>query len=200
VQAKREEAAAKKAAVEAAAEAEASARLGACAKGYVQRKKEKQEKQEKEEMKGATTRIQASFRGRKERKDPNAESNVRKARAANDPSLQAEKYLKDHKLMQLFELLGETLVRAKPDNPRTFLVQYLTQLKEQDNPTSPLHFFEGDDVDTLFSMYDVSNRGLTPAQCREALNAIGLERVQVPVVDSERFDKAAFMELVNAGA
>ena len=101
-------AAAAKAAEEAAKEAEASARLGACAKGYVQRK---QEKKEKAEMVKSSARIQANFRGRKERSDPMAESNVRKARASNDPSLQAERYLKENNLMALFELLGES-VRA----------------------------------------------------------------------------------------
>ena len=35
------------------------------------------------------------------------------------------------------------------------------------------------DVETLFSMYDASNTGLTPKQCREALNAIGLDQAAV---------------------
>ena len=128
--------------------------------------------------------------------DQLAQLMAEKDRAANDPSVKAETYLKKHKLMALFELMGESLVREKPDDPRAFLVSYLTQLKEKSDPTSPLNFFDGDDVDTLFSMYDASNMGLTPKQCREALNAIGLESVAVPT-GQERFDKAAFMSLVK---
>jgi len=193
VQEKRAAATAKAAAVDAAKEAEASERLGACAKGYVQRKQEKKEKQEKA---AATTRITANFRGRKERADPASETNVRKARAKNDPSLQAEKYLKEHKLMALFELMGEQLMRDRPADPRKYLVEVLMRLKELPDPASPLNFFDPNDVETLFSMYDASMKGLTPAQCREALNAIGLEYAALPA-GIERFDKPTFMTLVD---
>lgn len=194
VQEKRAAAAAKSEAADAAKEAEASARLGACAKGYVQRKAERQEKEQKAV---ATTRIQANFRGRKERSDPGAESNVRKARSANDPSLQAEKYMKEHKLMELFELMGEQLMRERPDDPREFLAaKLLPSLKEMTDPTSSLNFFDPTDVETLFSMYDASSSGLTQAQCREALNAIGLEKAPVPP-ELEKLDKNAFMKIVD---
>lgn len=180
----------------AAKEAEASERLGACAKGYVQRKKDKAEKEQKAM---ASARLQANFRGRKERSDPHAESNVRKVRSANDPSLQAERYLKEHKLMALFELMGENLMRDRPADPRKYLAEVLLpQLKEQPDPTSSLNFFEDTDVETLFSMYDASMKGLTPAQCREALNAIGLDAAPVPT-GVERFDKPTFMQCVQHG-
>jgi len=191
---KRAEAKAKEEAAAKEAEDEAAAKLGACAKGYTHRKKMREEKES--QGKGAT-RLQANFRGRKERVDPMAESNVRKARAANDPSLQAERYMRDHKLMQLFELMGESLVRSKPDNPRAFLVSLLQTLKDAPDPTSPLNFFDGDDVDTLYNMYDASKMGLTPPQAREALRAMGLENVKVPN-HVDRIDKSAFMNLVGS--
>ena len=189
VQQKRAEAAAKAAAEQQAAEDEAKAKLGAVAKGYTTRKAMNKEK---EELKAKATRIQAGFRGKQDR----AEVEVKKERAANDPAVKAEKYLKKHKLMALFELMGESLVRDKPSDPSAYLISYLTQLKEKSDPTSPLNFFEEQDVDTLFSMYDASNTGLTPKQCREALNAIGLESVKVPAGE-DRFDKTAFMALVK---
>ena len=194
VQQKREAAAAAKAAKEQAEQDAAAQRLGACAKGYTHRKKIAQEKREQQQ---GATKLQASFRGRKERSDPNAESNVRKARAANDPSLQAERYLKDHKLMGLFELMGESLVRDKPDNPRSYLVSLLQGLKDAKDPTSPLNFFTGDDVDTLFNMYDASKMGLTPPQCREALRAMGMEHITVPK-HMERVDKSTFLTMIGA--
>jgi len=121
---------------------------------------------------------------------------VRKARAANDPSLQAERYIKEHKLLGLFELMGESLVRSKPENPREFLVSLLQSLKSAEDPTSPLNFFDGDDVDTLYNMYDASKMGLTPPQAREALRAMGLEQINVPK-HVERIDKNMFMGLVG---
>ena len=140
--------------------------------------------------------LQANFRGRKERKDPGSEANVRRARSQNDPQVQATNYIKEHQLMELFELLGQSLVAAQPDDPRAFLAQTLTQLKGAPNPTSPLNFFTEDDVDVLYSMYDVSRRGLTRAQCREALNAIGLDKVDVPA-GRDKFDLVAFRELAT---
>ena len=193
VQQKRAEAAAKEAAAKAAEEDAAAQRLGACAKGYTHRKKMKQEKEEQHK---ASTRISANFRGRKERTDPAAASNVRKARAENDPSLQAERYMSEHKLLGLFELMGESLVRSKPADPRAFLVSLLQSLKDAPDPTSPLNFFDGDDVDALFNMYDASKTGLTPPQCREALRAMGLEKVNVPK-HVEKIDKNTFLSLVG---
>eukprot|EP00966_Prymnesium_polylepis_P129193 2987830-Prymnesium_polylepis.1 len=38
-----------------------------------------------------------------------------------------------------------------------------------------MNFFSDQDIATLFSMYDQQKVGVTQAQCREALNAIGLE-------------------------
>ena len=147
-------------------------------------------------MSNGALHIQANFRGRKERHDPGAEANVRRARNQNDPQVQATNYIKEHKLMALFELLGQSLVAAQPDDPRAFLAQQLTQLKGMGNPTSPLNFFTEGDVDVLFSMYDASRRGLTGAQCREALNAMGLDKVDVPAATA-RFDLAAFRALAT---
>jgi len=98
--------------------------------------------------------------------------------------------------MQLFENLGSQLMRERPADPRAFLVNVLSSLKEMPNPSSSLNFFDPTDVETLFTMYDASMMGLTPPQCREALNAIGLEAARVPA-GIERFDKPTFLQLVQ---
>lgn len=173
---------------EAKKEAAASARLGAGAKGYIRRK-------EAREQAKASARMQANFRGRKERLDPNSETNVRKTRSLNDPTYRAEAYMKDHKLIELFELLGQSLVAARPENPRAFLIDELTNLKKTPVPSSPMNFFSPQDVDTLFSMYDVAGDGLTREQCSEALTALGIEGVALPP-SKERFDMNAFQALL----
>jgi len=193
VKSQRDAAAVAAAAEHAAKEAEASERLGAGAKGYMQRKRQKKEQ---EEMAAATTRIQAGFRGKKQR-DPNSEANVRRQRREDDPSFQAEKYLSDHKLLGLFDLLGQKLVSERPKDPRGFLVDELTKLKQTKHPSSPMNFFDSADIDTLYSMYDVSGRGLTRAQAHEAFEAIGV-KVKLPPAASkdDLVSQTSFMALL----
>lgn len=173
-------------------EREASSRLGAGAKGYAQRRRAKQEAQESSK---AAVAIQAKFRGKKERTDPAAEVNLRRARSKNDPQKQAETYMKQHKLMELFELLGQKLVREQPEDPRSFLVSYLEEIRHTSEKTSPMNFFSDTDISTLHSMYDHQKSGITQAQCREALTAIGLDDAVVPNVP--RIDLATFKALVT---
>jgi len=177
-----------KAAAEAEKEAHANSTLAAGAMGYRARKQRKKED-------AAMTRLQANYRGKMERSDPQSQTNVRKERSKNDPGYQAETYMRDHKLLELFDLLGQKLVAQRPDNPRQFLISELTKLKSTREPSSPLNFFSPDDIETLFSMYDVSGDGLTAGQCREALNAMGLEEVQLPP-GKERFDRNAFFAIL----
>jgi len=172
-------------------EAEASARLGAGAKGYAQRKRAQKEK---EEQSKSAVMIQAKFRGKKERTDPAAEANLRRARSKNDPQVQAQAYMKTHKLMELFEMLGQRLVREQPEDPRATLIGYLEEIARTSDKTSPMNFFSDQDIATLFSMYDQQKVGVTQAQCREALNAIGLEEVIVP--ERPRIDLATFRGLI----
>uniref|UniRef100_A0A7S3ER79 EF-hand domain-containing protein n=1 Tax=Haptolina ericina TaxID=156174 RepID=A0A7S3ER79_9EUKA len=174
-------------------EQEASAKLGAGVKGYTQRRRAKLEAQEN--SKAAVT-IQARFRGKKERSDPAAEANLRRARSKNDPQIKAEAYMKEHKLMELFELLGQKLVRDKPDDPRSYLVNVLEEIRHTPDKTSPMNFFTDTDISTLHSMYDHQKNGITRAQCREALTAIGLDQVAVP--DMPRIDLATFKGLVGS--
>lgn len=92
-------------------------------------------------------------------------------------------------------MLGQMLISEKPAEPRGYLVEQLEAMSASSNRTSPLNFFTQEDIETLYSMYDVSKRGMTPAQCREALDAIGLESVAVPS-STKVFDLAAFKALV----
>ena len=118
-------------------------------------------------------RIQANFRGRKEREDPMSEANVRKARREDDPAHKAERYLEvrralphasagqrhctrctprlprvalarpwqEHNILDLFDLLGQKVVAARPKDLRGFLIEELTKLKGTSDPSSPMNFF-----------------------------------------------------------
>lgn len=191
-QKKREFAAQKAAELEIQRQQKASATLSAGAKGYSHRRAAKLQQ---EELSKSSVRIQANFRGKKERADPAAEANVRRERSKNDPQMQASAYLKEHKIMELFEMLGQLLVSEKPDDPSAFLVEQLERINAVADRTSPLNFFSSDDIETLFNMYDVSKKGITVAQCREALDSIGFHEVQVPV-ETGNIDLAAFKAMV----
>lgn len=91
-------------------------------------------------------------------------------------------------------MLGQRLVREQPDDPRAFLAAYLEQIARSQDKTSPMNFFTEQDIKTLFNMYDQQKTGITQAQCREALNAIGLEDVHVP--NRPRIDLQTFQSLV----
>lgn len=173
-------------------QAAAAATLSGAAKGYAQRKADAKKAREQVE---ASTRIQAKFRGKKERDDPAAEVNVRRARNKNDPQVQSAQYLEQHKLLPLFEMMGQMLVSEMPDDPRAFLVEQLEKLQSSADKTSPMNVFSEEEIDTLFAMFDLSKQGITRAQCRAALNSIGLERVEVPTYASS-FDLAAFKALI----
>ena len=182
-----EELAAKKGAEDMAA---AQAALSGAAKGYAQRKAAREQK---EKMADKAKHIQANFRGRKER-NPAAEVNVRRDRNKQDPQVQANDYLEAHKLLPLFEMLGQALVSEMPADPRAFLVQQLEKLQGTPDASSPLNCFTEDEIDTLFAMYDIGKTGITAAQCQQALTSIGMEGVQVPPYNN--FDLAAFKALI----
>tara|TARA_B110001452_G_scaffold183921_1_gene154592 strand:- start:220 stop:888 length:669 start_codon:yes stop_codon:yes gene_type:complete len=192
VEAKRVEVEAAKAKKLEAEQKAAQAALSGAAKGYAQRKADKKKA---EEQAAATTRIQAKFRGKKERADPAAEVNVRRERNKNDPQVQSALYLEQHKLLPLFEMMGQMLVSEMPDDPKAFLVEQLEKLQSSADKTSPMNVFSEEEIDTLFAMFDLSKQGITRAQCRAALNSIGLEGVEVPTYVSS-FDLAAFKALI----
>lgn len=184
-----QELAAKKEAEDMAA---AQAVLGAGLKGYQQRKAARDERAKLDE---GAKHIQAQIRGRKERKNPASEVNVRRARNKADPQVQANDYLTQHKLLPLFEMLGQALVSEMPADPREFLIEQLEKLQGTPDASSPLNFFTEDEIDTLFAMYDVAKTGITAAQCQEALTSIGVDNVKVPS-HINSFDLEAFKALI----
>ena len=171
----------------------ASAVLGAGARGHAQRRAARL--QQEEQAKQASV-IQAQLRGRRERIDPTAESNVRRARSEKDPAMQSAAYLEQHKIIPLLELLAQKLLIERPADPRAYLVGELQALHTVADPASPRHFFSDSDIETLFQMYSVANsRGLMAGQCREALDALGLQHVATPPAP---VDLAAFKASIPA--
>lgn len=146
----------------------------------------------------AAARIQASFKGRKERLNPNAESNVRRERLKLDPRVQAAQYLEQHQIVPLFEQLAQALIFAKPDDPKAFLISKLQSFKGAANLASPLLFFAADEIEVLYDMYDVAKRGMTVGQCAEALKALGIDTPPQLPAGAKFVSKSEFKQMVTA--
>ncbi|KAG8468436.1 hypothetical protein KFE25_013519 [Diacronema lutheri] len=180
-------------AARAARELDAATTLQAVERGAKSRREQKQRKQRKDL---AATKIQARYKGKKERRDPNAESNVRRERLKLDAQVQAEQYLERHQLSALFGQLAQALLYAKPDDPKAFLVSKLQTLRGADDLSSPMLFFGIDEIDALYDMYDVAKRGMTIAQCTEALKALGIDGTPLLPAGTKYVSKADFTQMI----
>mmetsp|Transcript_23808 Transcript_23808/g.52192 ORF Transcript_23808/g.52192 Transcript_23808/m.52192 type:complete len:129 (-) Transcript_23808:638-1024(-) len=88
---------------------------------------------------------------------------------AVDPRKAAEDYLEQHKVPQLLEALTAQLLFNKPDDPKSFIVKYMENAKLAGTP--PL--LNQEDLQTMFAMFDVTNRGVvTSEQANNALRSI----------------------------
>jgi hypothetical protein len=88
-----------------------------------------------------------------------------------DPRQQVQDYLTQHKIPELFEAVTAQLLFYKPTDPKEYSCQYLAQVKEFGTP--PL--LTAVDFETMFGMFDITNRGvITAEQATSALkNLLG---------------------------
>jgi hypothetical protein len=81
-------------------------------------------------------------------------------------------YLKKHDLLKLFDHLGAKLAKGKPDNPNAFLLAELDQLVEARNNKEVVTLFTEQDIEIMFSMFDLTNKGyVTKEQYLKALGS-----------------------------
>ena len=77
-----------------------------------------------------------------------------------DPRAAAE-YVKKHKLMELFQILGAQLVYRQPEDVNSFLVEEIQRLKEErdNSKAESFVFFSEEEYVTMFGLLDVVNNG-----------------------------------------
>lgn len=98
----------------------------------------------------------------------------------SDPRQLADAYLEQHKLLPLLGLLAQMLIGERPPDPRAFLASTLERIDSAKLLGTHLHLYREEEVETLYSMYATGTRGISRAQCRQALDAMGLESVRLP--------------------
>eukprot|EP00824_Muranothrix_gubernata_P017139 TRINITY_DN3526_c0_g1_i3.p1 TRINITY_DN3526_c0_g1~~TRINITY_DN3526_c0_g1_i3.p1 ORF type:complete len:328 (-),score=58.32 TRINITY_DN3526_c0_g1_i3:410-1393(-) len=110
-------------------------------------------------------------------------------------STHTQRYLDAHHLEDVTEYALATVLHARPDNVRAFLVYELTRLKTQREEGGPFTgLLSDDDLRTLFGSIAVGLGYITPVQYKEALRSIGISIKDVP---DGRMDEATFVDMAK---
>lgn len=92
----------------------------------------------------------------------------------------ALEYMDEHKIPELFEQVTAALVYHRPDNPKEFLIEHLSQLeKARDNPgeCEPPSLFDEQNLLSVFKMLDVPGKGyISLTQYNEAMSCLGVTK------------------------
>ncbi len=93
-------------------------------------------------------------------------------------SEEAAKYLKEHKIMELFENMTSMLVYERPENPKQFFKGYIEKLQKarsEPDETSPPAFFDEANLRSVFGMLDVTRKGyVSHDKYLQAMSNLGL--------------------------
>merc|ERR1712241_983429 len=82
----------------------------------------------------------------------------------------ADQYLREHKILELFEDLTTLLAYKQPDNMEGFLIQQIESRVK--NGTRSIVYTEAE-INNIFTLYDLKNSGhISKEQCREALTTL----------------------------
>lgn len=129
----------------------------------------------------------------------------------NSHQSEADEYIKEHKLVELFENLTEALVYHKPDDPKSFakdFIQQLKKVKSDPDETDPPCFMKESNLESLYGMLDVTERGyISYEQYLRAMENLGLKKFNqdplggnISKINKRTFVREAEMALKNASA
>eukprot|EP00826_Nyctotherus_ovalis_P037116 TRINITY_DN3365_c0_g1_i9.p1 TRINITY_DN3365_c0_g1~~TRINITY_DN3365_c0_g1_i9.p1 ORF type:complete len:146 (-),score=53.71 TRINITY_DN3365_c0_g1_i9:106-543(-) len=88
----------------------------------------------------------------------------------NSLVIEAQEYLREHRILELFEDLCSHLAVAQPENVEQFLIEQL-KLKKEQGPKYTI--YSENELDNIFKLFDLRERGyITKDQCKKALSTI----------------------------
>ena len=88
----------------------------------------------------------------------------------NEVLREGDVYLREHKILELFEDLTTLLAYKQPENVEVFLIEQLKNRKVQGNRSIVYHDSE---LQNIFQLYDLKGQGfISKEQCREALKTL----------------------------
>ena len=120
-----------------------------------------------------------------------------KSQSGGDPLTEAEAYLRDHKIMELFEDLNTILCYTQPENVEEFLIEALKQRKQQGTRSQ---IYTEKELSNIYSLFDLRNQGfITQQQCQEALKSLANSEFHYQKASDtkipEKVDKPTFLKL-----
>ena len=92
------------------------------------------------------------------------------ADADNEVLREADNYLREHKILELFEDLTTLVAFRQPEHVETFLIEQLKQKKINGNRSV---VYSETDLQNIYSLYDLKGTGfISHEQTREALKSL----------------------------
>lgn len=92
----------------------------------------------------------------------------------------ATKYLKEHKIIELFQNLTAALVYERPEDPKDFMKRHIESLlkaKSDPDEAEPPCFMDESNLKSIYYMLDVTKRGyITREQYLQAMGNLGVTK------------------------
>jgi hypothetical protein len=93
---------------------------------------------------------------------------------------QASKYMKDHRITELFENLMAGLVYERPADPKEYMKKHIQQLlkaKSDPDEFEPPCLLDESNLKSVYYMLDITKKGhISKEQYLQAMNAIGARK------------------------
>ncbi len=102
-----------------------------------------------------------------------------KEHGASPQEQEALQYLKEHKVVELFENLTAALIYSRPDDPKAFMRDYIQKLQKakssvEDTEEVP-SFIDETNIRSVFGMLDITRKGhISHQQYLQAMQSLGV--------------------------
>ncbi|XP_051916481.1 EF-hand calcium-binding domain-containing protein 10 isoform X1 [Hippocampus zosterae] len=119
---------------------------------------------------------------------------------ATEREKEASAYLEKHKIFDLMKNLTSMLFFYRPDDPKEFLIEKLTQLKQaRDSGQKAPSLLSPSNLDAAFGIVDPANeRHVSFAQYKQALISLGMKDIN-EYPDGVNEDKISYDTFITEG-
>ncbi len=126
-------------------------------------------------------------------------------------SQEAAEYLKENKIMELFENMTSVLVYERPENPKQFMKDYIEQLQKaklDPDEVDPPSLFDESNLKSVFGMLDITRKGhISHDKYLQAMGNLGVRKFnRIPAgsafnkISQETFVTEVKVALMNSSA
>lgn len=104
-----------------------------------------------------------------------------------DQEVNAERYMREHRIRDLFENLTAALVYERPEDPKLFIKEHLEELmKARDHGCPPPSLLDESNIHSLFSMMDLNKTGFIKLeQYHAGMQSMGVKEYNQTPIGSE---------------